>query len=86
MRPGADAERVRALADDLGRHASARVRVYERALDRDLADARAMLDRGMIDGARLLELFAEIESDVFRYPAIDPEAFRRRVHDFVSST
>jgi hypothetical protein len=51
----------------------------ERAHDRDLEDVRAMLDRGLIEAARLAELFEEIALALYRFPAIDPAAFRRRV-------
>jgi hypothetical protein len=51
----------------------------ERAHDRDLADVESMLSDGLFDRARALELFAEIEPDLYRFPAIDVRAFRRRV-------
>lgn len=51
----------------------------ERGHDRDLADVQAMLDRGLVDRNALSAAFAEIESELHRFPAIDPAAFRRRV-------
>ncbi len=51
----------------------------ERGLQRDLDDVRAMHEHGLIDAGRLLELFAAVESELYRYPAIDPPAFRARV-------
>lgn len=51
----------------------------ERGHDRDLADVQAMLDRGLVDRDALSAAFAEIESELYRFPAIDPAAFRRRV-------
>lgn len=51
----------------------------ERGHDRDLADVQAMLDRGLVDRDALSAAFAEIESELHRFPAIDPPAFRRRV-------
>ncbi len=51
----------------------------ERAHERDLADVRAMIDRRLVDPARALDYFAEIEPELFRFPAIDPRAFGRRV-------
>lgn len=171
MRPDADADRIRAFARDLGRHAGQRVRVYltggatavlegwrsatidvdimlepedeaimrripaakeaipvnvelaspahfipelpgwrersifvaregridlyhvdpysqalfklERALEVDLADVEAMRARGLIEDRLLGELFDCIETRLWRYPAIDPEAFRRRVERFL---
>ncbi len=38
-----------------------------------------MLDARLVEPRRLLEAFAEIEPWLFRFPAIDPRAFRRRV-------
>ena len=55
----------------------------ERGHDRDLADVRAMLDRGLVDRAALQVAFAEIEGELYRFPAIDPGAFRRRVEEHV---
>jgi hypothetical protein len=51
----------------------------ERGHDRDLLDVDEMLTRGLVDRDRLRELFAEIEPELYRYPAIDPPSFRRRV-------
>lgn len=55
----------------------------ERGLERDLLDVAAMRDHGMVEPTRLAELFAAIEPELFRYPAVDPAAFRRRVEAFV---
>jgi hypothetical protein len=38
-----------------------------------------MIAERLIDPRRAVELFAEIESQLFRYPAIDPEALRAKV-------
>lgn len=51
----------------------------ERAHRQDLEDVRAMLERQLVEPARLLGCFDEIEPDLYRFPAIDPPAFRRRV-------
>ncbi len=45
------------------------------ALDRE--DVRQMLSRGLVDRARAWDLFLRIEPELYRYPAIDPTAFRR---------
>lgn len=55
----------------------------ERAHARDLQDVDEMRRRDLIDGARLLAFFEAIEPELFRYPAIDPASFRRRVVAFV---
>ncbi len=57
----------------------------ERGLDRDLFDVRAMREHRRIENARLLEHFSVIEPELFRYPAIDPPAFRGRVETFAGS-
>jgi hypothetical protein len=54
----------------------------ERAFDQDLEDVHAMLERGLVDRALALDLFARIEPELFRYPAIDPASFRARVDRF----
>ncbi len=51
----------------------------ERGFEQDLADVRAMVDSGLIDPGRALELFAEAESQLFRYPSIDADALRAKV-------
>ena len=55
----------------------------ERGHDRDLDDVHEMLGRGLVERERLRELFAEIEPELYRYPAIDPSSFRRRVETAV---
>ncbi|MGE0555649.1 MAG: DUF6036 family nucleotidyltransferase [Gemmatimonadales bacterium] len=55
----------------------------ERGHTRDLADVRAMLDRGLVSAAGLRRMFAAIEPELYRYPAIDPPSFRRAVEAIV---
>jgi hypothetical protein len=40
-----------------------------------------MVDRGLPEPGRLRELYEAIEPDLYRYPAIDSAAFRRKVRD-----
>jgi hypothetical protein len=54
----------------------------QRGHERDLQDARSMLQNGLIQMKRLRELFQLIESQLIRYPAIDPAAFRAAVAKF----
>lgn len=49
----------------------------ERGFDQDLADVQAMIDRGLVEPSRLRELYEEIEPELYRYPAIEPVAFRQ---------
>lgn len=51
----------------------------ERGFEQDLLDVQAMLETGMVDAERALELFAEVESRLFRYPAINADALRTKV-------
>lgn len=57
----------------------------ERGFDQDLEDVRAMRERGLIDAPGLRELYARIEPELYRFPAISPAAFRRRVVEASSS-
>lgn len=57
----------------------------ERGHDRDLEDVQAMLDRGFVDRATLRAAFDEIEGELYRFPAIDPTAFRSRVEAQVAA-
>ena len=51
----------------------------ERGHRKDLDDVRAMTANGLVDPRRLLELFQRIESELYRFPAVDPPTLRRRV-------
>lgn len=51
----------------------------ERGHGRDLGDVRAMVARGLIAPAAAWRYFARIEPELYRFPAIDPPAFRAAV-------
>jgi len=51
----------------------------ERGFDQDLEDVRAMIAGGLVEPARLREYYEAIEPELYRYPAIDPVAFRGKV-------
>jgi hypothetical protein len=55
----------------------------ERGHGLDKADVREMIERGLIDTKKLRSFFIEIESNLYKYPAIDPATFRRAVEDVV---
>jgi hypothetical protein len=55
----------------------------ERGFTHDLEDVGAMIAHGLVDPARLYELFRAIESELYRYPAIDPSAFARRLRQTI---
>jgi hypothetical protein len=68
LREQADADRIVRLLRALGAAARSRER-----------RARVAGRRGLVDRDRLEAAFAEIEPQLFRFPAIDAAAFRRRV-------
>lgn len=51
----------------------------ERSHRKDLVDVRSMLDARLVVPEKLAQLFARIEPELYRYPAIDPPSFRRAV-------
>jgi hypothetical protein len=51
----------------------------ERGFEQDLLDVRSMLASGLVEPARLLGLYDAIEPELYRYPAIDPPLFRRKL-------
>jgi len=53
----------------------------ERSHARDVVDVRAMNTQKLIVPARLIELFAAIEPQLYRYPAIDPRTFKAAVEE-----
>ncbi len=54
----------------------------QRRHERDLTDVRAMLKDGLIELKELKKMFALIEPQLIRYPAVDPPSFRRSVQQF----
>jgi hypothetical protein len=55
----------------------------ERGHAQDLDDAREMINRRLVEAGRLRAAFDEIEPQLYRFPAIDPADYRRRVEDFL---
>ena len=53
----------------------------ERAFAQDLVDVAEMVQRGLVDPPRAISLFAAIEGELFRYPALDAVDFRRKVDE-----
>lgn len=53
----------------------------ERGHMQDQVDVRAMLDGGLVEPARLRELFASIVPNLYRYPAVDPASLSRAVEE-----
>ena len=51
----------------------------ERGFDQDRADVQAMLDRGLVELGGLRRLFAAIEPQLYRLPAVDAPSLREAV-------
>jgi len=57
----------------------------ERGHDQDMSDVHMMFETGLIERAKLIELFDEIEPLLYKYPAIDPQKFANAVHQAIKS-
>lgn len=55
----------------------------QRGHAQDLSDVREMMARGLIEREELRRRFEEIEPSLYRYPAIDPPAFRRGLEEAI---
>ena len=53
----------------------------ERGHAQDRSDVGAMLDAALVEPRRLRELFASVEGELHRYPAIDPASLRRALDE-----
>jgi hypothetical protein len=53
----------------------------ERGFELDLRDVSEMVRAGHVEPVRLLDLFEEIEPELFRFPAVDPTRLRRAVEE-----
>lgn len=51
----------------------------ERGFDQDLADAAAMVERGLVDPRELRRLFGLIEPELYRFPAVEAKTLRAAV-------
>jgi hypothetical protein len=51
----------------------------ERGHETDRLDVTQLFGRGLVEPTRLLEYFATIEPELYRFPAIDPASFRQAV-------
>lgn len=55
----------------------------ERGHVQDLTDVHSMLKDELIEPRRLRDLFEQIEPRLYRYPAVDPETFRRALDELL---
>jgi hypothetical protein len=53
----------------------------ERSFVQDLEDVHDMIQSGLVDPHRLRELYEVVEPELYRYPAIDPATFRRKLEE-----
>jgi hypothetical protein len=51
----------------------------ERGFAQDLDDVRELIARGLVEPARLRDLYAGVEDQLFRYPALDPRTLAAKV-------
>jgi hypothetical protein len=58
----------------------------ERGHRKDFADVASMLSTGLVEKAKLLALFERIEPELLKYPAIDPDDFRRALETTIAPT
>lgn len=58
----------------------------ERGHAQDVDDVREMLRRRLVERDALLPYFEAIAPRLYRYPALDPESFRRAVEEAVASS
>jgi hypothetical protein len=58
----------------------------ERGHEIDLRDVADLIQSKLIEPSRLLELFSQIEDQLYRYPAIDAASFRRAVEAVVEAS
>jgi hypothetical protein len=56
----------------------------ERGHTQDLEDVASFLRGGYVSAEDLRIRFAQIEPGLLRYPAVDPQQFRKKVDDFLS--
>jgi hypothetical protein len=72
----ADVGRLSFFHFDLYAQALAKV---ERSHSQDVLDVRELVARGLVEPARALEYFERIAPELYRFPAIDPQSYRRAV-------
>lgn len=58
----------------------------ERGHSQDLEDVASFLRGGYVSVAELKKRFAQIEPGLLRYPAVDPQQFRKKVEEFLEHT
>lgn len=72
---------MRGLDYDLVAQALAKI---ERGHEQDRRDVGEMIGRGLVTRSQVRDAFEAIEQRLYRYPAIDPAAFRQAVSEVTS--
>jgi hypothetical protein len=54
-----------------------------RGYNRDLDDVRAMYEQKLFSLEKLLDCFERIESELIRFPSLDPDLLRNRIERFI---
>src|SRR4051812_36085296 len=57
----------------------------ERGHNTDLLDVREMIDNSLVEPSQLLDYFSRIEDQLYKYPAIDAQSFRRALEEFLAT-
>ena len=57
----------------------------ERNHEQDRGDVEQLLERGLVTREQLAAYFESITSEIYRYPALDETAFRRRLEQLIGS-
>lgn len=55
----------------------------ERGFELDLDDVRSMVDAGQVEPEKLRQLLEGIESELYRFPAVDPPSLRAAVESLI---
>lgn len=58
----------------------------ERGFELDLEDVRSMVEAEQVEPLKLMQLYEEIEDQLYRFPAIDPSVLRTAVESLVSAS
>ena len=51
----------------------------ERGHEKDMVDVHQMIARDLVIPAKAVELFEAIQSDLHRFPVVDPKSFREKI-------
>jgi hypothetical protein len=57
----------------------------ERGFEQDIADVKALIDKGFISAESITQQFKDIEEELVRFPAIDVLQFREKIKSLLSS-